>query len=188
MNRLYSLTLVFFIIAGGVYGIIEWRNASLPQFQTIDETITPDFIAENLHSNVYKAKGSLAYVVDAQRMEHYAALAITNFEFPQYTLHPKNNAPAWKVTANEGILYNNNRVKLEHQVRLKATDPTSLLQEVQGKYFELDLRTNIISSEQEIRIIGKGFTIDGKGLIVDLNTNQMTLTKHVKSIYEIVKE
>ena len=69
MNRLYSLTLIFFILAGAVYGIIEWRNSSTPQFQSIDETITPDFIAENLHSNVYKAKGSLAYVVDAQRME-----------------------------------------------------------------------------------------------------------------------
>ena len=56
MNRLYSLTLIFFILAGAVYGIIEWRNSSTPQFQTIDETITPDFIAENLHSNVYKAK------------------------------------------------------------------------------------------------------------------------------------
>jgi len=188
MNRLYSLTLVFFIIAGAVYGIIEWQNASAPQRQTIDTNITPDFIAENLHSNVYKSKGSLAYVVDAQRMEHYADLNITNFEFPQYTLHPKNNAPTWKVTANEGILYNNSRVKLENRVRLLATDPNSLLQEVQGKYFELDLRSNIISSDQDIKIIGKGFTIDGKGLIVDLNTNQMTLTKHVKSIYEIVKK
>jgi lipopolysaccharide export system protein LptC len=188
MSRLYSLTLAFFILAGAVYGIIEWRNTAVPQRQTIDKTLTPDFIAENLHSNVYKSKGSLAYVVDAQRMEHYPELNITNFEFPQYTLHPKNNAPAWKVSANEGILYNNNRVKLEHRVRLLASDPNSLLQEVRGKHFELDLRTNIISSEQEIRIIGKGFTIDGKGLIVDLNTNQMTLTKHVKSIYEIVKK
>jgi lipopolysaccharide export system protein LptC len=188
MNRLYSLTLVFFIVAGAIYGIIEWRNISSPQLQTIDKSVTPDFIAENLHSNVYKSKGSLAYVVDAQRMEHYPELNITNFEYPQYTLHPKNNAPTWTVSANEGILYNNNRVKLEQHVRLLATDPNSLLQEVQGKYFELDLRTNIISSEQEIKIIGKGFTIDGKGLIVDLNTNQMTLTKHVKSIYEIVKK
>jgi lipopolysaccharide export system protein LptC len=188
MNRLYSLTLVFFLIAGAIYGIIEWKNSSAPQLQTIDETITPDFIAENLHSNVYKSKGNLAYVVDAHRMEHYPELNITNFEFPQYTLHPKNDAPAWKVSANEGILYNNNRVKLENNVRVLATDQNSLLQEVQGKYFELDLKTNILSSEQEIKIIGKGFTIDGKGLIVDLNTNQMTLTKHVKSIYEIVKK
>lgn len=188
MNRLYSLTLLFFLIAGGVYGIIEWRNSSAPQLQAIDKTLTPDFIAENLHSNVYKHQGSLAYVVDAHRMEHYPELSITNFEFPQYTLHPKNDAPTWKISANEGILYNNNRVKLAKHVRLLATDPDSLLQEVQGKYFELDLKTNIISSEQEIKIIGKGFTIDGKGLIVDLNTNQMTLTKHVKSIYEIVKK
>ena len=87
MNRLYSLTLVFILITGAIYGIIEWRNVSAPKLQTIDQAITPDFIAENLHSNVYKSKGSLAYVVDAHRMEHYPELNITNFEFPQYTLH-----------------------------------------------------------------------------------------------------
>ena len=83
MNRLYSLTLVFFLIAGSIYGIIEWRNTSVPQRQTIDKTITPDFIAENLHSNVYKSEGSLAYVVDAHRMEHYPELNITIYDCEQ---------------------------------------------------------------------------------------------------------
>jgi lipopolysaccharide export system protein LptC len=188
MNRLYSFALFFFALAIMVYGIIEWRSSSSPLQQTINKEITPDFVAENLNSKVYADTGKLAYVVDAQRMEHYSQLFITHFEFPQYTLFPKRNPSTWQVTANEGTLYANNRVKLTDNVRLKASDPNSLLQEIQGKYFELDLRTNILSSRKKIKVIGKGFIIDGSGLIVDLNTNQMTLTKHVKTIYETLKK
>jgi lipopolysaccharide export system protein LptC len=75
-------------------------------------------------------------------------------------------------------------VKLEDRVSLKATDTDSLIQEIHGKYLELDLNTNIISSEQTIYIKGKEFTMYGSGLIVDLNTKQMTLKQHVQTTYK----
>jgi lipopolysaccharide export system protein LptC len=79
-------------------------------------------------------------------------------------------------------------VKLKNRVRLIATDEESLIQEVHGKNLEMDLKTNIISSEQTILILGKGFTMYGSGLIVDLNTTQMTLTEHVQTIYKKIKK
>ena len=63
-----------------------------------------------------------------------------------------------------------------------------MIQEVHGKNLEMDLKTNIISSEQTILILGKGFTMYGSGLIVDLNTTQMTLTEHVQTIYKKIKK
>ena len=97
---------------------------------------------------------------------------------------PENNEAPWKVSAKEGTLYNNNRVILESRVLLSATNPDSLIQNIHGKYLELDLTTNILSSEQAILVQGKGFTMYGSGLIVDLNTTQMTLTEHVQTIYK----
>jgi lipopolysaccharide export system protein LptC len=120
-------------------------------------------------------------------MEHYARTEVTYFELPKYTLYPKNSVNPWKISANKGTLDNNNRVKLEDRVSLKATDNDSLIQEIHGKYLELDLNTNIISSEQTIYIKGKGFTIYGSGLIVDLNTKQMTLKQHVQTTYKNTK-
>jgi lipopolysaccharide export system protein LptC len=143
--------------------------------------VTPDFIAESLNSDIYSDKGNLSYVINANRMEHYADLAVTHFEFPQYTLYPKSTESSWKINANEGTLYSNNRVKLENRVKLVATDKTSLIQEVHSRYLELDLNTNIVSSEQTVMIQGDGFTVYGSGLIIDLNTKQMTLTEHVKT-------
>lgn len=184
MNRVYSLTIVFFLFAVTVYGVIEWYSAKTVDSSLSSNNNKPEFIAKNLNSDTYKEDGSLSYVVAAQRMEHYEKLNITHFEYPHYTLHPKNKKPTWQVTANEGTLYNNNRVTLENRVRLIATDQDSLIQEVHGKNLEMDLKSNIISSEQTILILGKGFTMYGSGLIVDLNTSQMTLTEHVQTIFK----
>lgn len=188
MTRLYSFALLFFLMAAMIYGYIAWQSSSSSKQQTIDSELVPDFIAESLKSKMFNAQGDLSYIVNAQRMEHYTDLAITNFEYPNYTLFPKKNKSTWQVSADEGTLHGNNRVKLQNSVRLVANDKNSLIQEVQGKYLELDLKTNILSSAQAIKILGKGFTIDGSGLIVDLNSNQMTLTKHAQTIYEHTKK
>ncbi len=188
MSRIYLATITFFLLAITTYGLLEWYGAKAETSNILNKANNPEFIAENLNSDIYKASGALSYNVEAQRMEHYAQLEVTHFEYPRYTLYPRNNKPTWQVTANEGTLYNNNRVKLENRVRLIATDEDSLIQEVHGKNLEMDLRTNIISSEQTILILGKGFTMYGSGLIVDLNTTQMTLTQHVQTIYKKIKE
>ncbi|XQW84574.1 LPS export ABC transporter periplasmic protein LptC [Thalassotalea piscium] len=187
MTRLTGLAITFFIFAIAIYGIIEWRHSTQKTAQVITNEMTPEFIAETLNSDIYNAEGELTYIIDAQRMEHYANLSVTHFEFPKYTLYTKNSNTPWQLEANEGTLYSNNRVRLENRVTLTATDQSSLIQEIHGRYLELDLNTNIISSEQTIMIEGKDFTIYGSGLIVDLNTKQMTLTEHVQTIFKSVK-
>jgi len=184
MNRLYGLATIVFLFAALSYSIIEWRASQPVETDAIDTDLTPDFIAETLKSDIFSETGKLSYAIDASRMEHYSDLEVTYFELPEYTLYPKNNESPWKISAKEGTLYNNNRVMLENRVLLQATDENSLIQKIQGKSLELDLNTNIISSEQTILIQGKGFTMYGSGLIVDLNTKQMTLTEHVQTIYK----
>lgn len=184
MNRLNSLALVALLLSATGYGIIQWQTSQNEQPETIETELTPDFIAEALKSTIYSESGRLSHKIDAQRMEHYAELAFTQFEKPNYTLYPRGDALPWKLEALEGTLYNNNRVVLKNRVKLMATSPDSLIQEINCKYLELDLNTNIISSDQTILIQGKDFTMYGSGLIIDLNTKQMTLTEHVQTIYK----
>jgi len=184
MSRLYWLATIAFVLSLMVYGVIQWQQKQTTQAQVVDSELTPDFIAEALKSDIYNDDGLLSHKIDAQRMEHYAQLSFTHFEYPNYTLYPKNEAAPWKVSALEGTLYNNNRVILKNRVRLTATEENSLIQEIHCKYLELDLNTNIISSDQTIMIQGKDFTMYGSGLIIDLNTKQMTLTEHVQTIYK----
>ena len=197
MNRLNTLAFLVVLLSIMTYGIIEWRSTAIDESATIDNQLTPNFIAEALQSNTYNPSGQLSHVIKADRMEHYDSLNVTNFEQPNYTIYPKtgstlnkvasdekNQAAPWQLSANEATLYKNNRVILNHRVRLKATDKDSLIQEIHCKYLELDLNTNIISSEQTVMVQGKDFTMYGSGLIIDLNTKQMTLTEHVRTIYK----
>lgn len=184
MNRLYSLSAFVLLLCFITYSVIQWRSAQIKGPTVIDQQLEPDFIAESLNSSIYNIKGKLSHIINAQRMEHYAELEFTHFEYPQYTLFPRNSSKPWNISAKEATLYSNNRVILETRVRLVSTDPKSLIQEINCKYLELDLNSNIISSDQTVMIQGKDFIMYGSGLIVDLNTLQMTLTEHVQTIYK----
>ncbi|MBU2925015.1 LPS export ABC transporter periplasmic protein LptC [Colwellia sp. 4_MG-2023] len=206
MTRINFLAFLILLLAATVYGIIEWRQSKIIPGEVIDSELTPDFIAEALKTDIYTDSGVLSHAIIAKRMEHYAKLELTHFELPKYTLYPQasskdnidgsdlanensssnkltKNAP-WKLSAKEATLYKNNRVILNHRVHLSATDKNSLIQEIHCKYLELDLNTNIISSDQTVMVQGKDFTMYGSGLIIDLNTKQMTLTEHVRTIYK----
>ncbi len=188
MSRLNSLALFVLLLSVMAYGVIEWRSALVKRDDIIDNELMPDFIAESLKSNIFTQTGKLSHIIEADRMEHYSSLAVTHFELPNYTLHPKDSAKPWTLSAKEATLYKDNRVVLNHRVRLAATEDNSLIEEVHCKNLELDLTTNIISSEQTVMVIGKDFTMYGSGLIIDLNTNQMTITEHVRTIYKKINE
>jgi len=181
MSLLSRWALGIFAIAAILYGLTQWRNAVQKPTPSIDRALTPDFIAESLKSAIYNKEGTLSHEIEADRMEHYTELEFTHFELPNYTLYPKNSSSPWQVKAKEATLYNNNLVILKNTVRITSTEPEAFIQAVHSKALELDLNTNIISSVQEVIVYGKNFTMYGSGLIINLNTTQMTLTQHEKT-------
>lgn len=187
MSRVSVLSLLFFIGSALIYALLEWKAVDKIIKEKVEQPLTPDFIAENLQNKTYDKIGNISYIINAGRMEHYSKLSITHFEAPVYTLYPSSNE-TWIISAKEGTLYNNTRVKLANRVRISSTTENSLIREVQGKHLEIDLANNIISSDQSILIQGKDFTMYGAGLIIDLNTNQMTLNEHVYTTYEKTSE
>jgi lipopolysaccharide export system protein LptC len=184
MNKLYLSSSIVFLIAVLIYGAVSWQTAKTPEATIINNDLTPDFVAEKLASNIYNKNGQLSHVINALRMEHFSKLGMTQFTQPKYTLYPENQQTTWQVSANEGTLDHNNRVTLRNRVRLLSSDKNSLVQEIHCKSLQIDLNTKIISSDQTIMIQGKDFTMYGSGLIVDLNSTQMTLTEHVQTIYK----
>ncbi|MBU2870279.1 LPS export ABC transporter periplasmic protein LptC [Colwellia sp. E2M01] len=184
MNRLNSITLFVLLLSALVYGVIEWRSSSVDNDSLIVDEQRPNFIAEKLESKIYNDIGDLTHTIDAERMEHYADLEVSYFERPNYILYPQQNATPWTVSAKEATLYKDNRVELKTQVHIAATDINSLIKEIHCKAIALDLKTNIISSDQAVVVVGKDFTMYGSGLIIDLNTKQMTLTQHERTIYK----
>lgn len=183
MNRINSLALTVFLAAVFAYAIMQWFDDNHIKAQPINKKLTPEFIAQDLSSDIFGEDGKLVYHIKADAMEHYAEMALTHFVEPYYTLYPNNGEQPWKMSASKATLYDNNRVILTNKVRLLSTDQQSIIQEIHGKELELDLTKNIIRSEQAILVLGQGFTMYGSGLIVNLNTTEMTLTDHVQTTY-----
>ena len=192
MNRIYALTFLAVLISVITYGVIEWQTDNSAPEAAKETTLTPNFIAIELKSKIYASNGQLSHVVNAQKMEHFDSLNMTRFQQPLYTIYPQgdddkqenNERSPWNLSANKATLHKDNRVILNSRVRIIATDKNSLIQEIHCKYLELDLNTNIISSEQTVMIQGKDFTTYGSGLSINLNDNTMTLAEHVRTIYK----
>lgn len=180
----YRLSSILFILSILAYGLIQWKTSEKTQDQIIDGELISDFIAENLRSSIYSETGQRTHQIQADRMEHYPTLQLTRFELPFYTLYPKNSTPPWHVSAQEATLHKTNNVLLEDNVTISATEVDSFIERIECKTLTLDLNTNIITTDQKIIIYGKGFTIYGSGLMIDLNTTQMTLKTHDKTIYQ----
>lgn len=184
MNRINSFALFVLILSALIYSIIEWRSSSLDKDTLIVDEQRPNFIAEKLHSKIYNDSGKLSHTIKAERMEHYEDLEVSYFELPNYILYPEQEQHPWQVSANEATLYKDNRVELKTEVHIRATEIGSLIKEIHCKSIALDLTTNIISSEQDVVVVGKDFTMYGSGLIIDLHTKQMKLTQHEYTIYK----
>jgi lipopolysaccharide export system protein LptC len=82
MTRLNFLALLTLLLGGMAYGIMEWRYSQTMPGESIENELTPDFIAEALKSDIYTQLGQLSHSVVADRMEHYAKLEVTHFELP----------------------------------------------------------------------------------------------------------
>jgi lipopolysaccharide export system protein LptC len=184
MSRLNSLTLFILLLSTLTYSIIEWRSESIEQDTISADRQRPDFIAEKLQSKIYSDIGLLSHTINADRMEHYTNLDVSFFEAPNYTLYPTNKSMPWQISASEATLYKDNLVSLKHNVIIKATENDSLIKEIICKEIALDLTTNIISSEQAVIVKGKNFTMLGSKLIINLNTKEMTLNQHERTIYK----
>ncbi len=184
MNTLWKGSLLIFTLSALVYAYTQWYSSNTKPQNIIDNELTPDFIAESLKSTLYDEKGKLSHIIEADRMEHYTDLALSNFESPNYTLYPKDGSSEWHINAKEATLYKDNKVILKNNVVISTQEENSLVHEIQGKTLELDINTNIITSEQHIYILGRNFKMSGSGLIVDLNTTQMTLKNHEQTIYQ----
>lgn len=184
MNRLNSLALFILLLSALFYGIIEWQSQSVEQDAVNTERQRPDFVAEKLQSNIYSDLGFLSHTINADRMEHYADLNVSYFEAPNYILYPANKSKPWKISASEATLYKDNLVALKHKVVIKSTEIDSLIKEIICKEIALDLTTNIISSERAVIVKGKNFTMLGSKLTINLNTKEMTLNQHERTIYQ----
>ena len=184
MNRLSLSILILFIIVLAIYvpGWIETEPDVAVSDQ--DEAWQPNYQASNMRSTFYNKLGEINHLVFARKMEHYQLLGFTSFEQPQYTIYVSSEPNPWRVTADEGTLYEDNLIRLETDVEIITTDSQGFVRKITTSFLEINLDEKTMMSDQAVKIEGQNYVINSNGFTANLETQQYEFKDHVQTVYE----
>lgn len=183
MSRLTLAISALFLLALGL-SIPNWLNEEevVPTAQT-EEAWVPNYQALTMLSTLYDEDGKISHQVYAEKMEHFELLGFTLFKQPKYTLFTDKAAP-WNITANEGTLYDDQRLQFETDVEISGLDDNNQAQNVSSQFVEINLSDKSMSSDQYVNISGANYVINSNGFKANLETQQYELFDHVKTVFQ----
>ena len=183
MNRLtYSISALF-ILALATY-IPTWlkQDDASPDV-TEQDAYSPTYKAINLRSALYDESGKLTHSIFASEMEHYDQLGFVFFKKPQYTIYVDDDEQPWRLTANEGTLYDDNRIQLEQNVVIQSQSEGNFVKTITTEFIQFNLDTKLMTSDQPVVIIGEDYEIQSNGFNANLTTKEYELKQHVQTVY-----
>lgn len=148
--------------------------------------LVPDYIAYNLTQTSYDAKGQRISKVAATQMVFFDQLEQVQFEHPAFTLF-EQQTPRWQASSEQGVWFEGNKVILEQNVEVENLHDDELFQKIKSQQLEMALDSQILQTQQPVKILGQGFVIDGKGIRANLATQQMQLFEHQGTVYQHAK-
>lgn len=173
--------LVFALVLTATY---LWFN---PAVQTdpnyADRELLPDYIAEQVTRTLFDQQGYVADHIQAVRLEFFERLGFTQFEQPKYTLFDTEHFAAWEVTSKFGIWLPDDKIILEQDVSISNINGNELVDRIDTANLELLLPSKILQTTAPVKIIGKGFYINGIGLQADLTEQNLRIIKHLETVY-----
>ncbi len=182
MNRIGLSIALLFSAVFGLYLVILFNAEDQKQAVIDEQSIKPTYRAVNLNSKLYDDNGRLSHQVEAQSMEHFQPLGFMVFEYPLYTVYLEESAP-WKVTAEEGTLYENNRIQLERNVKIVNMNNADYVQQISTDYIEINLNDKTLTSDSVVVISGDSFNVQSIGITGNLTTQQYKLTENVQTTF-----
>lgn len=183
-TRLNLILLLAVAVLGGWYFSQQNQdNSGLDNL--IKQEGKPDYTGNKMSTTVYDLKGKPQYFAQADEIKRYESTERTEFFQPFVELFDaETSVKQWKVRADYGEVTKDKMLHLSGNVQLNALDPTSRLQQIETDKLSVDLTTQDIFTESEVKSKGLGFITQGVGLKGNLKQQVATLTKNVKSYLE----
>ncbi|WP_019675254.1 LPS export ABC transporter periplasmic protein LptC [Arsukibacterium perlucidum] len=173
--------LVFALVLTATYLWFNPTEQTDPNYA--DRELMPDYIAEQVTRTLYDEQGYVADLIQAGRLEFFERLGFTQFEQPKYTLFDQEHQATWEVTSQFGIWLPDDKIILEQDVRISNVSGSELLDRIDTANLELLLPSKKIQTAAAVKIIGKGFHINGIGLQADLTEQNLRIIKHLETVY-----
>jgi lipopolysaccharide export system protein LptC len=183
MNRVTLCTGVLFILALAL-GLPSWLSDEEVEVDSqTEEAWIPNYQASKMRSTLYDKLGKINHQVFAQKMESFDLLGFTLFKQPSYLLFAQSMHP-WKVEAQEGTLYEDQRIQFENDVEITSLDEQGYVQVIRTHFVEVNLADKTMYSDQAVEIVGPNYVINSNGFSASLETQKYELLDHVKTVYQ----
>lgn len=181
MNKQTLLFGVLFFAA-----LVVWQLGKvelLPQAKVKTEHYQPDFVAKNLVTTRFDVEGNPTERLESRYAEYFQLLEQATFEAPVVYLFDKQGRAEWRASAQSGILNTDDNVILRDNVHLDGLLPSSFISTMDTPYLELDMVTQDVRSNREIKIVGQDFQTQGVGLKGHLDRKYFELLDQGHAIY-----
>ncbi len=144
-----------------------------------------DYIGKRMSTSVFDLEGKPEYYAEAEEIKRYEESEKTEFTNPLVNLFDKLTAlKQWKLSAEHAEINAERILTLSGHVTLQALEPTSKLQRIETDHLSVNLTTQDVFTDSEVKSQGLGFTTTGVGLKGNLKQQVATLLKDVKSYIE----
>lgn len=183
MNRVtISIALLFLLILLLNLPIWQQDDEQKTQSDSVSD-FQPNYFANKMLSTLYNDQGMVTHKVYAEKMEHFEALGFTQFENPKYTIFTERTENPWNVIAEEGTLYEDNRIQLEKNVQIKSIGEGEFVQEITTSFIEINLDEKTMTSDQPVVIMGQDYVIHSNGFVANMLTRKFELLDHVQTVF-----
>lgn len=144
-----------------------------------------EYIAKGSNTVIYALNGFPQYAASAAEIRRFEQEERTEFLMPNVDMfNVENGIKQWTLTADKAEITQEKLLHLRGNVVLQSQDTTSQLQRLETERLTVDLNTQDISSDSEVKSQGLGFTTIGTGLSGNLKAQIATLSRNVKTYLE----
>ena len=185
MNK--RITALLLVIVATLLGWMQYQAKD--ETNGLDNLIKkegmPDYTGNRMSASVFDLEGKPEYYAEAEEIKRYEESEKTEFTNPLVNLFDKLTAlKQWKLRADHAEINAERILTLSGNVTLQALEPTSKLQRIETDHLSVNLTTQDVFTDSEVKSQGLGFTTTGVGLKGNLKQQVATLLKDVKSYIE----
>ena len=185
MNK--RITALLLVIVATLLGWMQYQAKD--ETNGLDNLIKkegmPDYTGNRMSTSVFDLDGKPEYYAEAEEIKRYEESEKTEFTNPLVNLFDKLTAlKQWKLRADHAEINAERILTLSGNVTLQALEPTSKLQRIETDHLSVNLTTQDVFTDSEVKSQGLGFTTTGVGLKGNLKQQVATLLKDVKSYIE----
>lgn len=183
MNKKNLIWILLLILIIGIYSVYQTEDSVSVAPSNANSPDTPIYQSDEMITNVYDLSGTMVYKIASSKVKHFDSNENTDFDLPNVTLYDQEHAATWHIQAKRATLTNDKLIYLYQDVQLTNLSPDSQLQQVLTDNAVVDLKTQLVTSNDPVKIKGIGFLSTGTGLVGDLREKTANILENIKTYY-----